>query len=188
MIADLKNGDEDAAAEIWERFFHRVTALADRKLNAATKRRRDEEDVALSAIDALCTGAREGRFRQLENRDDLWQILCMITSRKAALEWRRHSRNQEIGESVVAKPSDDLPPGMDALIEGKPDDRYLDSLTSTSRDLLEGLDEHLRKVAMLKLQGYRHDEVAEKIGRSVKAVERYLQTIREKWELQVDSR
>ena len=182
FIADLKDGDEAAANVIWGRFFYRVRGLASKKLGAARKRIADEDDVALSAINALCTGAREGRFRQLENRDDLWQLLCMITTRKAALHWRKQRSKDEMGESIMGTDNDGRRLGFDQVISGAPTEGFMDALTATGRELLEGLDEKLREVAMLKLQGYTNKEIAERLERSVKSIDRYLATIRQHWE------
>ena len=46
------------------------------------RRAADEEDVALSAFDSFCRGAEQGRFPQLDGRDDLWHLLVVITVRK----------------------------------------------------------------------------------------------------------
>ena len=43
----------------------------------------DEEDVALSAFDSFFRSAEQGRFPRLSDRDDLWQILVLVTTRKA---------------------------------------------------------------------------------------------------------
>jgi hypothetical protein len=43
----------------------------------------DEEDVALSAFHSFCRDAEAGRFPELGDRKDLWQILVMLTARKA---------------------------------------------------------------------------------------------------------
>lgn len=181
MIAKLKDGDEQAAQAIWEGFFHRVCGLANKKLGAASKRAHDEEDIALSAINALCTGAKEGKFRQLENRDDLWQLLCMLTSRKAALAWRKQQNKKEVGESIIGFGTEEERMTLDQFVQGAPDQNYLDSLTATSSELMAGLDERLRQVALLKLRGFSNQEIADQLQRSVKSVERYLQTIRKKW-------
>ncbi|MEM7785113.1 MAG: ECF-type sigma factor [Planctomycetota bacterium] len=183
MLSKLKGGDEVAAQLVWDRFFDRVTALARKKLGAISKRIGDEEDVALSAINALYQGAADGRFHTLKNRDDLWQILCMITSRKAASAWRKQKSRKEVGESVLSgdQPNDDAF-GIEHIATAKPDQVYVDSLTNTSNELLEGLNERLREVAILKLQGHKNQEIADKIGRSIKSVERYIATIREQWQ------
>lgn len=183
MLSKLKGGDDAAAQLIWDKFFARVRGLAKAKLGTIPKRTMDEEDVALSAINALYTGAREGRFKQLENRDDLWQILCMITSRKAASAWRKQGARKEVGESIVAAGSPDAALGIAHIATCEPDAAYFDVLSATSCELLEGLDERLREVAVLKLQGYKNQEIADKIGRSIKSVERYLSTIRQEWDL-----
>ena len=44
----------------------------------------DEEDVALSAFDSFCRGDGAGRFPRLDDRDDLWRLLLLLTARKAA--------------------------------------------------------------------------------------------------------
>jgi hypothetical protein len=60
----------------------------------------DEEDVALSAFDSFCRGAEKGRFPRLQDCDDLWQLLFMITTRKAA-DLVEHERRQKRGGGLV---------------------------------------------------------------------------------------
>src|SRR6516164_6398408 len=82
-IDRLKAGDPDAAQKLWERYFRRLLGLARRKLGAAPRRAADEEDVALSAFDSFCRAAEQGRFPRLSDRSDLWQLLVLLTARKA---------------------------------------------------------------------------------------------------------
>ncbi len=56
-IALLKGGDQVAAKLIWDRFFQRLSDFARAKLGAVSRRAQDEEDLAVSAIHALCLGA-----------------------------------------------------------------------------------------------------------------------------------
>jgi hypothetical protein len=44
----------------------------------------DEEDVALSAFDNFVRAAEGGRFPRLNDRDDRWQLLFVLTARKTA--------------------------------------------------------------------------------------------------------
>jgi RNA polymerase sigma factor (sigma-70 family) len=183
MLSKLKGGDDVAAQLIWDKFFARVRGLAKNKLGGVSKRAQDEEDVALSAINALYAGVKDGRFQKLENRDDLWQILCMITSRKAASAWRKQNSRKEVGESIVSGGGfGENALGIEHIATCQPDNAYLDTLSATSQELLEGLDDRLRKVAILKLKGFKNQEIADQIGRSIKSVERYLQTIRREWD------
>src|SRR3954469_1199717 len=83
-IGRLKEGEGEAVQRLWEGYFRRLVGLVRAKLRSAPRRAADEEDVALSAFDSFCRGAEQGRFPKLEDRDDLWQLLVLIASRKAA--------------------------------------------------------------------------------------------------------
>src|SRR5262245_28554741 len=94
-IQGLKQGDESAFQELWERYFTRLVHLARKKLGDAPRRVADEEDVALSVLHSLCSGARRGRFPLLADRDDLWRLLLVLTARKVSNQikyWRREKR------------------------------------------------------------------------------------------------
>lgn len=179
LIADLKNGDEEAAQRIWEHFFDRLCQLARHKVGRTSRRARDEEDLALSAFDALFRGAREGRFRKLDSSDDLWMLLAQITTNKAISHWRHATRRKEVGESM--RPEEWERKALAPVLEGQPTEEFLETLSLTAREFLERLDGTTRQVAMLRLEGHGNAEMAERIGRSVRSVERYLFVIRAKW-------
>ena len=82
-IQQLKEGEQAGIQALWDRYFTRLVELARKKLAGAPRRAADEEDVALSAFDTFCRRAAEGHFPRLADRDDLWQILVMLTLRKA---------------------------------------------------------------------------------------------------------
>ena len=88
-IHALKDGDQQAAQQLWQHFAERLQEVARSQLGQVPRRAADEEDVVLSAFDGLCRGVQEGRFPNLHDRDDLWQILVMLTQRKAASQQRR---------------------------------------------------------------------------------------------------
>ncbi len=83
LIDQLQFGDSLAAQQIWDRFIERLIGLARRWLQQLPRRAIDEEDVALSAFNAFFQGVNAQRFERLGNRDDLWQVLAMLTERKA---------------------------------------------------------------------------------------------------------
>src|SRR5436190_22795008 len=96
----LRAGDRQAVQGLWERYYRAVIALARRRLGDLPRRAADEEDVALSAFDSFCRAAEQGRFPRLEDRDDLWQVLAMLTKRKAA-DLRQSERRQKRGGGLV---------------------------------------------------------------------------------------
>ena len=82
-VETLKGGDRVAAQRLWDAYFRRLVSLARSRLRGVSRRVADEEDVALSAFDSFCRAAEGGRFPRLNDRDDLWQLLVVITVRKA---------------------------------------------------------------------------------------------------------
>ena len=174
-LAALKSGDESAAERIWERCFQQIRDQAQRRLGAAGVREIDGEDIAVSALQALCAGARNGRFPKLDRREDLWRLLFTIAARKSSNALRRDARRHEVGESAVN--------GAFAAEEhlDLEDPRAFDGSMSACEELLQQLEPKLRDVAVLKLQGFTNEEIARRQERSVKTIERYLQMIRSAW-------
>src|SRR5476649_2767460 len=113
-IAGLKGGDLAAVQPLWERYFARMVELARARMRASSRRdaASDEEDAALSAFDSLCAGLARGQFPQLSDRDDLWRLLVVITTRKVMAQTRRQLRQKRGGGSVHLA-SDFADPGSD---------------------------------------------------------------------------
>ena len=82
-INDLRAGNPAAASPLWHSYFDKLVHLARAALGAAPRAAVDDEDVALSAFDALSRGLVEGRFPDLRDRTDLWRLLVVITAQKA---------------------------------------------------------------------------------------------------------
>src|SRR5690349_9477098 len=85
----IKDGDRAAAQPLWDAYFFRLVGLARARLRNTPRRAADEEDVALSAFDSFCRRAEAGQFPRLHDRDDLWQLLFVLTVRKA-VDLARH--------------------------------------------------------------------------------------------------
>jgi hypothetical protein len=81
-IDALRAGVDEAAGQLWRRYFESLVRLARSKLRAQAKAAADEEDVALSAFDSFYAGMARGRYPDLADRDDLWRLLVTIAARK----------------------------------------------------------------------------------------------------------
>lgn len=186
-IGDLKQGDDEAARLLWERYFERLTRVAQKRMTAMPRRDQDEEDVALSVFDILCRGAAAGRFEALTTRDDLWRLLVAITAKKVIDRYRHQGRTKRgggnvRGHSVVARAADDEPAGFDGLMGPDPSPAFVLMVEERHRELLTRLrDDTLRDVARLRMEGYANQEIAERLGISLRSVERKLNLIREEW-------
>src|SRR4051812_20602016 len=85
----IKAGDAQASQKLWERYVGEVVRIAQRRLGARPRRAADEHDVAQEAFASFFRCAEEGRFARLDDRNDLWQVLVLLTDRKAKQLLRR---------------------------------------------------------------------------------------------------
>ena len=185
-LCQLQAGESAAVRPLWDRYFHRLVGLARNRLRDAPRRAADEEDVALSAFDSFCRAATGGRFPRLDDRDDLWQVLFVITTRKAIGQARHETRDKRGGRSAHAPTgtaTDSAPAAVAAVVAKDPPPEEVAEVTEACGRLLGLLGNgELRSVAIWKMEGYTNAEIADKLGRSVPTVERKLATIRTIWE------
>jgi DNA-directed RNA polymerase specialized sigma24 family protein len=178
-LGQLQAGESAAARPLWEKYFHRLVGLARSRLRDSARRAADEEDIALSAFDSFCRNAEAGRFPDLTDRDSLWRLLATFTLRKAAHHLRDATRLKRGGGTASAAESGVL----EEVLAREPDPGLAAEVAEECERLLAALgDAELRRVALLRMDGYSISEVAKEIGCAPTSVKRKLQLIRKFWE------
>jgi DNA-directed RNA polymerase specialized sigma24 family protein len=177
----LRAGDPSAAEELWLRFFPRLVALARQVLAGRPQRVADADDAAQSAFASFCLRVKAGEFR-VSDRDDLWNLLGVITSRKARKQVRKESAEKRgglrvIGEDALARP-DGSPIPLDELAPLLTPEEF----DLHCQELLDQLGPALREFALLRLLGFHNHEIAARLDCAERTVERKLNLIRLKWE------
>lgn len=191
LIKDLKQGDEQAAHDLWERYFPKLIRVAGRRMGNASRRIADEEDVALSVFQSLCDGAQKGRFEKLKGRDDLWKLIVAITGMKSADHVRRETAQkrgggQVRGNSVFVNSQDEKVEGFEQFSEEALSPEFLCELEEEQARLLAKLpDDKHRQIATLRLEGMSHEEIAEELGLSLRSVARKFKLIRDLWGMEL---
>ena len=188
-IARLKGGDPESSQPLWERYVDRLVRRARKKLGSIPRRAADEHDVVQSAFDGFFRGVKDGRFSRLGDRDDLWQVLLMLTDRKAVDHRRRALADKRgggaiRGESALGGPSDfgSHPHGIDQLIGREPTPDFAAEVAEELQQLLKSLgDERLRRIAVAKMEGLTNEELANNLGMSPRTIQRKLRLIRRAW-------
>jgi DNA-directed RNA polymerase specialized sigma24 family protein len=183
-LMDLQAGERAGVQELWEGYFQKLVLIAQRKLGRVPQRVADPEDVALSAFDSFVRGAERGRFPQLEDRHDLWQVLVMITCRKAVDVMIHEGRDKRDWHRVIGQPEDPAASGalLKELLARDPDPAFACEVADECRRLLGELpDDEVRQVALRKMEGFTHEEIADQLGIAVVTVGRRLALIRQTW-------
>jgi DNA-directed RNA polymerase specialized sigma24 family protein len=181
LIGMLKQGDRVASQQLWELYFGRLVGLARARLKNTVRGVADEEDVALSALDSFFRRAEKGQFPKLEDRDDLWQLLFVLTVRKA-INLVHYQGRASRGGGRLQSLYDLEEFAADQILGREPTPELAAQMTEECQRLLASLgDETLRSVALWKMEGYTNMEIAAKLGCVEQTVERKLRAVRQVW-------
>lgn len=181
-IDRVKAGDPQAAGRIWDNYYSRLVAMARQRLNGAPVAVSDEEDIAISVFESFYRAAEDGRFPDLNSRDDLWKLLLRMAARKI-IDQHRHANRAVRGGGVATRSIDaaDDDKAVFEVIGSEPNAEMVAMVTESCELLLTHLeDENLRAVAIGKLEGYSNSELAQRLDCSERTVERRLNLVRQK--------
>jgi len=179
LIARLRAGDEDAAAEIFHRFARRLVRLARQRLGEGICRKEDARDVLQSVFRSFFTRFRTGQF-DLRNWESLWGILTVITLRKCGNRVEYFlAACRDVRREVSLNPSDESGAGWEAIARDPlPSEAAV--LADTVEQLMRGLEERDQEILSLHLQGYTVPEISERIERAERTVHRALERVRKR--------
>lgn len=185
-IEHLKQGNAAAAGRLWEAYCQRLSGFARARLGRFPRRVVDEEDVALSVFDSLCRGAARGTYPKLTDRDNLWSLLVVITSRKvcdyiAAEHAQKRGGGQVMAASELAGESEREAAALDAVLSREPTPEMAATFAEECERLLALLDPDLRRLALGKMDGASNEEMAATMNCGLRTVERRLELIRHIW-------
>ncbi len=179
-IDQLAGGNEQAAEQLWRHISVRLEEFARQKLDVQTRRRYDEHDAANSAFHSLCRGLADGRL-DAENRDALWGLLAVITSRKISAQ-RRHANRQKRGGGSERGESGFGDAGINAVKDKQLAPDVLAEISESCDQLLNAIpDETMKTIVLLKFQGATNGEIADQMNCTRRTIERKLERIRRIW-------
>ena len=176
LLVRLREGDEHAAAVVFERFVRRLVGLASQRLDARTRRLHEPEDVVQSAFRSFFARLEEGAY-ELDGWDSLWGLLTIITLRKCRGRRRyTHARKRDAAREVA------WPESCDGcwfeLVDREPSPVEAAMITELVSSLLNELKSPERAIVELCLDGYETREIASRLDRSERTVQRVRQAVR----------
>ena len=175
IYRNLRAGDQSAVTELWNHFRHRLLALARKTLSGRHPCSSDAEDALQSAFVSFWQRSERGDFGEDLNRDDLWNLMGLITVRKA-LKLQRSERAQKRGgdKTIESLPIEQIS-GKGSSVE----------FALTCEELLGQLEPDIRIFAVLRMMGSKNREIAEQLGCTERKVERKLNLIRAAWSSEI---
>lgn len=188
IIRQMQCGDESGADQLWKKFADRLQTLVKTRLHPRHRQVSDEEDVVSVSLEELFRGLLRGHYNELSNRSDFWKLLVTVASRNVYDQVNRENRQKRGGDKVRNETALSGVNGNQrtSLLEQvesngmQPDVQLM--MTEHVTNLLESLNDHeLRTIAVEKAAGSTNQEVANRLGISLRSVERRLAEIRKLW-------
>lgn len=180
----FREGDSDAGQKLYQRYFNALAGHARRIIPGDMKRMADEEDMAIQALTALLHGLKAGRFRDLNNRDELWQLMTLIVHRRVLNLIRQETRKKRprAGSATDSQIGKGTQPNRLRTTVDENDPAWMAMAMDNLRQMFRALPrEDLQQVARLRMSGFSVEEIARELGVVRRTVERKLHLIRECW-------
>ncbi len=176
-LESLRNGSEEAAAKLWDLYFHRLVLLARKQLGQTPRAEYDEEDVALSAFKSIFACVRRKGVSDDMDREALWRFMATITLRKVYdfIAYRQRKKRNPLANSGGSRIDLDHPEVIQSLISQQPTPDLIAEFDDSFQEMLDSLIRpDLRQLVVLKLQGYTNQEIASELDRGLSTIERKL--------------
>jgi RNA polymerase sigma-70 factor (ECF subfamily) len=165
----VRDGDEDAANVLYERYARRVLGLVEAKLGARLRTTTEPEDVVQSVFKSMFRGVQSGNY-DAPPGSTMWNLLAVIAVNKL----RRRAVHQSAQRRDIRRlVSIETVEADDVIDESSVE--FLQICVRETLGLLRSLD---REIVSLRIQGHAVDEISEITGRSRRTVERCLQKSR----------
>ena len=172
----VKQGDQDGMEKIYQRYFPQLVRLVGTKMWGNAQRVADGEDMALSAMDSFFRGAADGKFLDLADREELWNLLRTITFRKVC-DWLQYlNRDRRIPPDRIQSP-EELHQVTDPQLTPEMEVEIIDEVER----LFRLLDEDHRAAVRLRMEGYTDQQIADRLDVSLRTVQRMLNFVRKVW-------
>ena len=173
LIRRLRTGSQDAATQLYTRYANRLHGLSFAKCSSDLKSRFDPDDIVQSVFRTFFRRVGKGEY-DVPDGDDLWKLFLVIglNKIKAAGAFNRAAK-RDVRATIGSK---ELELASDATVET--DEMSLSVLRMSIDEVLEDLTQSHRDIIHLRIEEYEVAEIAERIGRSKRSVERILQEFR----------
>jgi len=180
LMTNLRGGQNDAAAQLFQRFANRLIVLARKQLDPKILQKVDPEDVMQSVFRSFLARTAAGQLGEFNTWDNLWAILVVMTRRKCGRRTDyyhaacRDVRREAPAASTEAENASDV-----AIPDEEPTPHEAAVLAETVELLLSDLQGRQREILTLSLQGYTPVEISDQLGCTERTVYRVLDRVKD---------
>jgi RNA polymerase sigma-70 factor (ECF subfamily) len=174
LLIQFRGGDQDAAAALYNRYAHRLRALAQHKNCSDLASRLDCDDIVQSVFESFFRGVYRGSY-DVPAGEELWHLFLVITLNKIRAKGVYHrAAKRDVrmtsGNAGIERYADPLHSNDSASI----------LLKMSVEEALSQLPAQHKQVVELRMEGHEVADIAERTGRSKRSIERILQECRKK--------
>lgn len=170
LIRRLRTGSQDAATQLYLRYAKRLQLLSQAKCSRDLAVRVDPEDIVQSVFRTFFRRVEKGDY-DVPDGEDLWKLFLVIGLNKIQTKGAFHrAAKRDVRASVGGAELDQAAEESDAT--------SLSILQMSIDEALAELSPSHREIIQLRIEGHEVAEIAERIGRSKRSVERILQEFR----------
>ena len=175
LLRRLRGGSQDAATLLYLRYAHRLRALTRTKFATDLARRLDVDDIVQSVFGSFFRGASRGDY-DVPAGEELWKLFLVIALNKIRAKGAYHraakrdvrlTAGSEVLEQVAETPAEQ-------------DEAAFAVLQMTIDEALARLPPQHRQMLTLRIEGCEVAEIARRMARSKRTVERILQECRKR--------
>jgi RNA polymerase sigma-70 factor (ECF subfamily) len=175
LLGRYRAGSEEAARHLYQRYAGRLRALARARCATGLGNHLDADDIVQSVFGTFFEGARHGRY-DIPDGEDLWKLFLVLALNRIRAEGVFHRAAKR--DVRLTAPLERLPPGSEVKVTGRHSAEGF--LKLVVEEALERLPPSHRAVVQLRSEGYAVAEIADRLGRSKRSVERVLRESRDR--------
>jgi len=176
LLNRWREGDEDAARQLFQLYEDRLLGLARQRISQRFGRRLDPEDVVQSVFRTFFTKAKGGKF-QVDKPEDIWRLLARITVHKTFRQIAFH-RAAKRNVNKEKSQGDDSQDHVLNLLDRGPTPEMANQFVDQVEHFLKALHPEHREILELRMQGYKDVEIAEKLNISDRTIRRVMEQVR----------
>ena len=174
LVRLVRNGEQEAATDLYVRYSDRLLKLAKRNTSPNLATRFDPEDVVQSVFRSFFRRVSRGAY-DVPQGEELWRLLLVLSLNKVRALAKHHRAQKRSVDNTRRNGSEDDSIGTFAT----PDPQPRQILEMVIDDVLNEMPEAQRHIVEQRIQGYSVVEIADETKRSRRTVERVIKKFRD---------